>query len=238
MIRQAHTYLVGALGGATLIAIAIAAFVMLVSAQVFTDWPLAGLGKSSDNGVSAAKVVDAPEGGAPADAAGNAATAATATTTNGAKAGSGSGDGANAADGAGATVDESRDNAEAGAGESTGGGESGGGSGGGGDTPAAPTSPASSGGGSTPSPAGGGSGGGSSGGGSSTTSSPAQTVTSTVNETVTKVDQTVTGGALEKTGVTGVTEGVVDGVAGPESVVGNVVDETVGTVEGILGGKR
>ena len=35
MVRQAHTYLVGAMSGATLIAIAIAAFVLLVSAQVF-----------------------------------------------------------------------------------------------------------------------------------------------------------------------------------------------------------
>ena len=43
MIRQAHTYLVGAMGGATLIAIAIAVFVLLVSAQVFRDWPIAAL---------------------------------------------------------------------------------------------------------------------------------------------------------------------------------------------------
>jgi hypothetical protein len=59
-------------------------------------------------------------------------------------------------------------------------------------------------------------------------------VTSTVNETVNQVDQTVTGGALEETGVTEVTEEVVNGVAGPESVVGKVVDETTGVVEGIV----
>jgi hypothetical protein len=230
MIRQAHTYLVGAMGGATLIAVAIAAFVMLVSAQVFTDWPLAGLGKSSDQGVSDARAVET----AAETTAGAGAAATAATTTTAAKAGSGSGAANNDASGAAATVNESRNDAAAGGGEPATGG--GGGSGGGGNnTPAAQTSPASSGGGNTTSPSSGGSGGG---GGSSTASSPSQTVTSTVNEAVTKVDQTVTGGALEKTGVTGVTEGVVDGVAGPESVVGQVVDGTVGTLEGILGGKR
>src|SRR5262245_57415733 len=43
MVRQAHSYLVGAMSGATLIAMAIAAFVLLASAQVFRDWPLPGL---------------------------------------------------------------------------------------------------------------------------------------------------------------------------------------------------
>jgi hypothetical protein len=63
-------------------------------------------------------------------------------------------------------------------------------------------------------------------------------VTSTVNETVNQVDQTVTGGALEETGVTQVTEEAVNGVVGPESAVGKVVDDTVGTVEGILKPKK
>jgi hypothetical protein len=58
-------------------------------------------------------------------------------------------------------------------------------------------------------------------------------VTETVNSTVGTVDETVTGGALEKTGVTGATEEVVNGVVGPESPVGKVVDETVGAVEGL-----
>ena len=48
MIRQARTYLVGAMSGATLIAIAIAVFVLLVSAQVFRDWPIAALGGGDD----------------------------------------------------------------------------------------------------------------------------------------------------------------------------------------------
>src|ERR1700733_10665942 len=48
MIRQAHTYLVGAMGGATLIAVAVVVFVVLVSAQVFRDWPIAALGGGSE----------------------------------------------------------------------------------------------------------------------------------------------------------------------------------------------
>ena len=43
MIRQAHTYLAGAVSGTALIAIAIAVFVMLVSVQAARDWPFAGL---------------------------------------------------------------------------------------------------------------------------------------------------------------------------------------------------
>jgi hypothetical protein len=58
-----------------------------------------------------------------------------------------------------------------------------------------------------------------------------------VNETVKGVDE-ATGGALGEAGVTKVTEEVANGVAGPESPVGKVVDETVGAVEGILGGKK
>src|ERR1700761_9518442 len=48
MIRQAHKYLVGALSGVTLIGIAIAVFVVLVSAQVFHDWPIAALSSHDD----------------------------------------------------------------------------------------------------------------------------------------------------------------------------------------------
>jgi hypothetical protein len=44
----------------------------------------------------------------------------------------------------------------------------------------------------------------------------------------------VTGGNLQGSGVTAVTEGVVNGVAGPESTVGEVVDKTVEAVGGIL----
>ncbi len=44
----------------------------------------------------------------------------------------------------------------------------------------------------------------------------------------------MTGGTLEDTGVTQTTEEVVNGVAGPESTVGQVVDGTVKTVDGVL----
>ena len=49
---------------------------------------------------------------------------------------------------------------------------------------------------------------------------------------------TALGGTLHESGVTPVTEGVVDGVTGPESPVGKVVDETVGAVGGLLHGDR
>ena len=44
MVRQARTYLVGALSGVTLIGAAIVVFVVLVSAQVFHEWPIAEFG--------------------------------------------------------------------------------------------------------------------------------------------------------------------------------------------------
>ena len=93
-----------------------------------------------------------------------------------------------------------------------------------------------------PAAAGGSSSSGGSGGGvaaaARTRSSTHRPVTETVNDTVNQVDETALGGTLGKTGVTGVTEGVVNGAAGPESPVGKVVDETVGAVGGLLGGNR
>jgi hypothetical protein len=227
MIRQTRTYLVGAMSGATLIAIAIAAFVVLVSAQVFSDWPLSTLrGSGPESSVSNAR---ATAGGD--EAAASAAVAASAGTA-----------GADApGNGKDAVVDGNR--------QSTGV-----------DSAAAPLAPASEGGpgggsgesgsgsdpvATTPSDSGGESGGSgsrsSSGGGSSsstTTSSPSRTVGEAVNNTVSGVDQTVTGGNLQGSGVTPVVEGVVDGVAGPESTVGEVVDKTVEAVGGILTPKR
>ena len=60
-------------------------------------------------------------------------------------------------------------------------------------------------------------------------------VTETVNGTVGAVNE-ATGGTLEKTGVTEVTEKVVESVAGPESVVGKTVDGVAEAVNGLLGG--
>ena len=49
MVRQARTYFAGAVSGVTLIGIAIALFVVLVSAQVFHQWPIAALGFGHDD---------------------------------------------------------------------------------------------------------------------------------------------------------------------------------------------
>jgi hypothetical protein len=62
-------------------------------------------------------------------------------------------------------------------------------------------------------------------------------VTGTVNNTVSGADKAL-GGTLGETGVTKVTEEVVNGVAGPESTVGKTVDKAVETITGLLGGKR
>jgi hypothetical protein len=57
-----------------------------------------------------------------------------------------------------------------------------------------------------------------------------------VNETVNEVDEAALGGTLKETGVTEVTEGVVNGLVGPESVVGKTVNGVGETVSGLLGG--
>src|SRR3954452_8727874 len=85
MIRQAHTYLAGAVSGTALIAIAIAVFVMLVSLQAARDWPFAGLVGSGDD---ASTPETAPAVPAAARAAG---AAAGATAAAGKRAGSGPG---------------------------------------------------------------------------------------------------------------------------------------------------
>lgn len=217
MIRQARTYLVGAMSGATLIAIAVAAFVLLVSAMVFNDWPIAALGKGAKNSaVSKAQPVGTAGPllvAAGATTSNRGATAAGAEGAGGRRGGSSSGGSDEAP---GGTAGLPGDTSEGGAETPGGSGEGGGGGGSGSES------------GTT-------SGGSSGGGGSTATSSPSTKVTPTVNETVNQVDETVTGGALEETGVTKTSEEVVNGVAGPESTAGEAVDETVGTVEGVLG---
>src|SRR5882757_6313490 len=61
MIKQAHTYLVGALSGVTLIGIAIAVFVVLVSAQVFQELPVVNVSNPEHkaSAVSPAKALSA-----------------------------------------------------------------------------------------------------------------------------------------------------------------------------------
>ncbi len=245
MIRQAHTYLVGAMGGATLIGVSIAVFVMLVSAQVFKDWPIASLGGGDETAeVSTAQ----PAGGSTAGATGSAkAAAAPASHPAGARSGDPAGSSPSVAgrDGLDASVAGPGTTSQPGA-PPTGAGGDGGGSGATEPSSQAadPAGSAGSTGASKSSPSGGsgssgGSGGNGGGGGSGTAAStPTGQVTETVNGTVAGADEKVLGGALQESGVTEATEGVVNGVVGPESVVGHVVDETVGAVGGLLPGHR
>jgi hypothetical protein len=76
MVRQARTYFAGAVSGVTLIGIAIALFVVLVSAQVFHQWPIAALGFGhNDSAVAPAKSL----GGAGAEQTASAAKTSAAT---------------------------------------------------------------------------------------------------------------------------------------------------------------
>jgi hypothetical protein len=287
MIRQAHTYLVGALSGVVVIAIAIAAFVVLVSAQVFHDLPIPALSSSDQKtAVSSGKAVSSPDrqavattGGAtpgtfqPNHVSANRAAAQTgatnpqpngrhhatnATPTHDATApaqvvetapGTTSGnEGSSGGGNSGSHSSQPSSSSHSPTDSSS--GNSGGGNGGSGGTSG--TSGSGSGGGSGNSGSGttGSSGNGSptdtSGEGSTTTTTPPSTpvttakpsevITETVNKTVGGVDEAL-GGTLSETGVTKVTEEVVGGAAGPESVVGKTVDGVGEVVGGLLGGK-
>ena len=72
MIRQAHTYLAGAVSGTVLIAAAVAVFVLLVSVQAARDWPFAGLVGGDDDASTSSRrgrAVPAPSKRAPRAAA-------------------------------------------------------------------------------------------------------------------------------------------------------------------------
>lgn len=228
MIRQAHTYLVSAMSGATLIAIAIVAFVLLVSAQVFRDWPIAALGDDEPS-ISDSRATSSPREAPATAAAGTASVSAPQSAGSRQQSGDGSG-GKQTQSSAGDIAASGGPTATTSPVESGSGGNQGGN-----DAPSSTPaqSPSSSGSGSNQ----GSSSSGGSGSGSTAATTPTGKLTETVNNTVNQVDETVTGGALEKTGVTQVTEGVVNGVVGPESPVGKVVDGTVETVTGLLGGK-
>jgi hypothetical protein len=259
MVRQAHNYLVGALSGVTLIGIAIAVFVVLVSAQVFHDWPIAALSSHSDaSSVAPAKALPgvdqtadtAPTGTTAGTAHPNAAKAGAATVAPTAKRAHPHHAAATDATGP-ATVVEAAPTA---AGDETSGGNSGSRS----SQPSASTNSSSS----TPSSNSGSSSGGSTGssssgssgtatsssgstgnGGSTTTPPPTTAATKPLSEAVVEAaDGTVgavnevTGGTLEKAGVTQVTEEVVNGLAGPESLVGKTVNGVGETLNKVLGG--
>jgi hypothetical protein len=249
MIRQARRYLVGATGSVTVISIAIVAFVLLVSAQVFTNWPVEALGGGgNDAAVATADAVGtAPSGapGAPKTVNPGAAAANTTAAGGGSQAG---GDRVeapqdNTSVGSSAPPVTSSEPVDGPAGNSPSGSDPS-------ESPApaesgspSGSSPASQSGGNATSPSTGSAGGSKSSSGNVveevvqpvTSGSTSAKVTETVNETVNSVDETVTGGALKETGVTGLTEEVVNGVAGPESVVGKTVDEVGKAVGGLLG---
>lgn len=266
MVRQAHAYLVSAISGATVIAIAIVAFVVLISAQFFRDWPIAALGGGDEKAALSEASAVSSRGGPAVAVAKTVNPGATAT-------GAGAtGRGGNPAGGGSTRAAPPQPNSSIGssappvtASEPVGGGpESDGDRGSTGSSPSNPPSPSTPASNSSPAPSSGGGGNatsGSGGSGNSGTSggsksgsgnvveevvgpvtggggSTSAKVTETVNETVNSVDETVTGGALQETGVTQVTEEVVNGVAGPESVVGKIVDELGNAVGGLLGGKK
>jgi hypothetical protein len=287
MIRQAHTYLVGALSGVVVIGIAIAAFVVLVSAQVFHDLPIPALSSSDQKAVSQGKALPGSPGRAVANTGGVATGAspsqalADATPAPAGRTGAnesqpranrqandptptrqGTGP-AEAVETAPTTTTPSSGGDE---GSSSSGGKTGGSknpqpsSG----TKSQPTSTPGSVSGNNPGSSSGTSGGsgpgngtttttsgssggapstGTSGGGTTTvppvapvtTAKPSETVTETVNGTVGTVDESL-GGTLTETGVTKVTEEVVEGAVGPESVVGKTVDGVGEVVGGVAGG--
>ncbi len=285
MIRQAHTYLVGALSGVVVIGIAIAAFVVLVSAQVFHDLPIPALSSSDQKAVSQGKALTgspdrgvANTGGVATGASPSQALAdATPAPQGGANssqphANRQANNGTPTRDGTGPA--EAVETASTTTTTSTGGDEGssshGGGKTGGSNNPQpsstskspSPSNPGSVGG-NNSNPSSGTSGGnggssngastgtsggapstGTSGGGSTTaappatpvtTAKPSETVTEAVNGTVGTVDEAL-GGTLTEGGVTKVTEEVVEGVAGPESVVGKTVDGVGQVVGGLVGG--
>jgi len=219
LVRQAHSYFAGAVSSTVLIVSALFVFVLLVSVQAFRAWPLPGLGLGGRVAVSAtrrpASDRRAPAAAAPAAAA-----------TSG---GGGSGPAVDAAGrpnpGRSGAIGpqgglSSRPPAPTGdkppgaSGPTTGGGRSSG------PSPA----PLSSGGsGSTEA-------GGESG---SIVGSPGAAVAGDAGSTVSKVDEAAAG-TLGDTGAPTAAEGVVNGVGGPESIVGHAVGETVGVVGGLL----
>lgn len=238
MIRQAHTYLAGAVSGTALVAAAVVAFVLLVSLQALRDWPLAGISVGGDD--SAAAGPSNPGAGSPtspAEAGGTGPAGGPVATKGAARGGNGRStdtQGNQVAVNTSPTATTGSPAAEAPPANPTG-------QGGSAPSDSSPTGSASS------SPASGGGGGGSgsspatgTGSGSSAGSSGQSTsgaITGTVNKTVSGVDE-ATGGVIGSTGVTEATEKTVEGVAGPESTVGHTVDEALKTVGGLLGGNK
>jgi trimeric autotransporter adhesin len=212
MIRQAHSYLVGAVSGAVLIAAAVVVFILLlISTQGFRDLPIVGFGGDESASVAPAR---------PLSPAGSARAGGLAGARN---------------DRSDRSVSVPREDSLSASGtQGATSPPSGNPGGGGGANPSPgsapiPSSGVGSGSGSNPSD-----GGGSAGNSGNSVSG---TVVGTANDTVNGVDHTL-GGALDRTGITGVTPRVVDGVPGPSSPVGQAVDRTADAVGGLLDSNR
>lgn len=213
MIRQAHSYLAGAISGTALIAMAVVACVVLVSAQAFKDWPIPGLASGGQEEVSIETAKPAPAGSAPAASATQVPNAGSTAGTQGPAGGSGSSQSTAIAEQESPGVP-----APSGQGGSTK-PDSGGGSS---PAPSSPSPNSTAGAGSQP------------GQSKTETRSPSAAATETVDEVVEQVDGAV-GGALEETGVPQATRGITNGLAGPTSPAGRLLDDTATTVEGLLG---
>jgi len=216
VIRQAHTYLAGAVSGTALIATAIVAFVVLVSLQAVRDWPLANIGGDDQTGVSAAQPAAHAAGSVGGEAAAGRRSGALAAGARGGRRAHGAGSKTgNAALG---TPPASAEGSPAGSPRSTDGGVTGGGSG-----PSGAPSSGSSG------------GGGGSGQGGDSAPATSESVAGTVNKTVSGIDS-ATGGSLGEAGVTKVSEETAGGVVGLETPLGKTVEKAAETVGGLLGG--
>lgn len=222
MARQAHSYFAGAVSSTAVITAAVIAFVVLVSAQAFREWPVSGLRLGGGTTVSVSS------GRAVGDAAASHAGLAEAVRTTGVAVRSPGG----------RTTGHSRVARELGglSGESPGAKAPRGGPGstsGGGASPASPSAIPAPGGGSGSRQLGGGGGAGGGGGGDSSAQSISSGLTSTVGNTVSKVNETLSG-ALSDTGVPNVTQGVVNGAPAANPSLGHAVEETQGAVGGLL----
>jgi collagen type VII alpha len=214
VIRQAHSYLVGAVFGTALVAVAVVAFVLLISAQALRSWPIGGLGFGGDNSGAVSPAFPAPQ------AATGAAAKTTASSQSAAK------DGATGSTGSTSPQPEVTGSSP--------GGQS------------APSSPAATAPGQQKSPqnsslAGSGPNPVTSGGGGSGPTGAGGSVTDTVNDAAAAADQAL-GGTLSENGVTKATETVtegVNGVTGPNSAIGQTVNQVAGGgVDGVLNADR
>lgn len=229
MIRQARSYLVGAVSGTTLVVVAVTVFIALVSLQTLRDWPLTDIGGGDAAGTGAV-TGGGPRGPTAAGAPGSSGEGAGGVAAGGGKPSGRDRDGGGVPAGVPVTAAVAPSGSTPVPRESdtpvpsTLGGGAGQGDSASGGAGGRSRSNGSAGGRPEQRPA-------NSGGGESVS----KAVTGTVNETVAGVDE-ATGGALGEAGVTEATEEVVESAAGPDSTVGKTVDEATKKVKDAVGG--